>query len=721
MIQFTRLRASHAFAYRDLDFTFKAGIHSICGVNGAAKSSLFHTLCHALYNKNPKGCLVDEVSNAVTGEPYEITVDFTKGEDQYQVFNSRRQNQLTLKKNGVVVSPKRKPDTLAMIEEVIGLSYVQFVDIVYRWHGSSLDILDEGGDTARKRFIARLLPFEQLDEWLQNTRASLTEVKQEVTALDAKYQSIDAHRMEPVEVPMVEGPSSAELQKELETLQTEDAHLVSERKDIQREQEELVDARARYEKYIDLKEELARYATEPEDVRAQIEEAHEKLRHLERRETELAEAQKQGEKRQRFEQEYVNLEAEMGEKPQAPERSSEACSFEMQHAREEGETVRKELAQLQQSPVETACPTCERPYDNEEELRVAEERRAERIETLSRELERCKTQYIRASAAMDDARLAENAQAEYVEQQNELKKLHARIDALTPAPDPEETQQVKRDIVGARMFLKSLELRRDEFDTYQRLKERRAEMGEVAEPRASAELDKRLEDINQRLNEIRSSPRWAQINIRREQEQARRSALDHNEHVKKHNRKLDAEAKELKKQLKDLRAEQEVLYQWETALGQKGFRLKAIQEFLDLLNARMQVYSAYLSESRITCRFYLTEDDKIDYQIQDSDKEVAFRLWSEGEKSRIKLACLFAVIDLLETIGGVQVNLLFLDEIFGTLDEQGRDGLFNLLADLKTQGKSVFTIAHTPVANPALFDSVVEARKEHGVSVLEII
>jgi exonuclease SbcC len=529
--------------------------------------------------------------------------------------------------------------------------------------------------------------------------------------------------MEPVEVPDAETPSSAELQKQLEALHGKDADLVSERRDIQHAKGDLESARKRYETYTNLCAELARYETEPKDVRAQIDETQEKLRHLERRETELSEVQKQGEKRQRFEQEAAELEAALGEKPQAPERSSEAWHFEMEQAREKGEAARKELAELQQSTVETVCPTCKRPYDNEEELRAAEERRAARIDELARELELHKAAYIKARQGCDAARAEETAVSAYIEQQNELVTLHARIEALAPAPDPAEIKQIRRDIDGARMFLKSLELRRDEFDEYQRLKERLDGMGEVAEPADGAELDNRLEWVNQRLDELRGAvaeliPR---IDERREQEQQRRSALDHNEHVKKHNQKLDAEGKDIQKHLKDLRTEQEVLHHWEAALGQKGFRLKAIQEFLGLLNTRMQVYSTYLSESRITCRFYLTEDDKIDYQIQDSDKEAAFRLWSEGEKSRIKLACLFAVIDLLETIGGVQVNLLFLDEIFGTLDEQGRDGLFNLLADLRNQGKSVFTIAHTPVANPALFDSVVEARKEHGVSVLEII
>jgi ABC-type hemin transport system ATPase subunit len=73
--------------------------------------------------------------------------------------------------------------------------------------------------------------------------------------------------------------------------------------------------------------------------------------------------------------------------------------------------------------------------------------------------------------------------------------------------------------------------------------------------------------------------------------------------------------------------------------------------------------------------------------------------WSNGGKARVKLSCLFAVVEILKMMGSTSYNIQFLDEIFSAVDTSGKEGLFNVLASLRDKGKCVYTNSHTPLVN----------------------
>jgi DNA repair exonuclease SbcCD ATPase subunit len=151
--------------------------------------------------------------------------------------------------------------------------------------------------------------------------------------------------------------------------------------------------------------------------------------------------------------------------------------------------------------------------------------------------------------------------------------------------------------------------------------------------------------------------------------------------------------------------------QWLQILGPKGFRVHKMQTFLGHLNSSMKKYSDMLSDGKIRCMFYMTEGE-IDFTVTDCNKTIAWSCWSEGEKARVKMACLFAVLELLEIMGAVSFNVLALDEIFSALDHAGKEGLFRVLNYLKDRGRAIYTIAHTQLALDREYDSVVKAYKQ---------
>ena len=67
---------------------------------------------------------------------------------------------------------------------------------------------------------------------------------------------------------------------------------------------------------------------------------------------------------------------------------------------------------------------------------------------------------------------------------------------------------------------------------------------------------------------------------------------------------------------------------------------------------------------------------------------------SAGEKRRIDLCVSLALADLLAARSSHQINFMFLDEVFESLDESGVDAVMQLLEYLQESRESIFVITH---------------------------
>ena len=213
------------------------------------------------------------------------------------------------------------------------------------------------------------------------------------------------------------------------------------------------------------------------------------------------------------------------------------------------------------------------------------------------------------------------------------------------------------------------------------------------------------------LNEYRNAHRRVL-----ESNQQAKTIREVNARVTANNEKLNRNIGELQTNIGQNERRLEVVKKWITILGPKGFRVHKMNKFLSQLNKAMKKYSDILSNGRIVSKFYVDEDGKIQFKVRDIDKALPFACWSSGEKARVKLSCLFAVLELLEDIGGSCFNILYLDEIGVTLDQEGKDNLFEVLAYLKSKAKCIYCISHTPLVNPVVFDGNFNMEKTDGIS-----
>ena len=159
MITLKKLQWSNCFSYGpdneiDLDDTT---VTQIIGTNGMGKSSIPLIIEEALYNKNSKGIKKADIPNRYINDGYSITLSFTKDEDEYEIDITRKSGiKVKLLKNGEDISSHTATNTYKSIQELIGVDFKTFSQIVYQNTNASLQFLT-ATDTNRKKFLIDLL------------------------------------------------------------------------------------------------------------------------------------------------------------------------------------------------------------------------------------------------------------------------------------------------------------------------------------------------------------------------------------------------------------------------------------------------------------------------------------------------------------------------------------------------------------------------------------
>ena len=122
--------------------------------------------------------------------------------------------------------------------------------------------------------------------------------------------------------------------------------------------------------------------------------------------------------------------------------------------------------------------------------------------------------------------------------------------------------------------------------------------------------------------------------------------------------------------------------------GIVAFKLENLtKELQDAINH----YLSLLSDGQFQIRFTL-DKEKLNIVVINNGEATPIETVSGGEFSRIQTAILLAIRNLLSKLGGSSINLLFLDEITGVLDDEGKEKLIEVLRN--EENLNVFLISH---------------------------
>lgn len=96
------------------------------------------------------------------------------------------------------------------------------------------------------------------------------------------------------------------------------------------------------------------------------------------------------------------------------------------------------------------------------------------------------------------------------------------------------------------------------------------------------------------------------------------------------------------------------------------------------LENQINIYLSELSKGRFQLNFTIS-GEKLNIEIIDDGASISINELSAGELARVNTATLLAIRKLMAAISSTKINILFLDEIMGVLDDEGKEILIEIL------------------------------------------
>ena len=169
MITLQKLTWSNCFSYgadNVLDLSDNT-VTQLVGTNGMGKSSIPLIIEEALFNKNSKGIKKADIPNRYVNQGYHISLAFTKDEKSYDVIIDRKSSiKLRLLEDGEDISSHTATNTYKTLQDIIGIDFKTFSQLVYQNTNSSLQFLT-ATDTNRKKFLIDLLHLEHYVQYFE--------------------------------------------------------------------------------------------------------------------------------------------------------------------------------------------------------------------------------------------------------------------------------------------------------------------------------------------------------------------------------------------------------------------------------------------------------------------------------------------------------------------------------------------------------------------------
>ena len=154
MITLKKLKWNNCFSYgsdNELHLDNNT-VTQIIGTNGMGKSSIPLIIEEILYNKNSKGIKKADIPNRYINDGYSIFLSFKKDGSDYEISVDRKSSiKVKLEKDGEDISSHTATNTYKTIQEILGIDFKTFSQLVYQNTNASLQFLT-ATDTNRKSF-----------------------------------------------------------------------------------------------------------------------------------------------------------------------------------------------------------------------------------------------------------------------------------------------------------------------------------------------------------------------------------------------------------------------------------------------------------------------------------------------------------------------------------------------------------------------------------------
>jgi len=367
---------------------------------------------------------------------------------------------------------------------------------------------------------------------------------------------------------------------------------------------------------------------------------------------------------------------------------------------------------------------------------------------------------------VDRLRWAEIKQAEINQAQQQQRHLHkrrqtlettlaevsAQLAALATSPPQQHLSQVEQQLAALdydpdyhQQLRQQLRAAQDWQLRYQALDQAQQQQPQVQRQLDDIEqqlqlrsqdlsrLQTELADLEQRLQTtpdpqaelIRLEQQLQARQQSREQHLAQLGALgQQQQHLDQQQAQLDSQHQALATARHQQRVHQAVAH----AFGRNGIQALIIETLLPQLEAATNQILSRLSANQLHVQFVTQRVgrsrqhkliDTLDILIADTQGTRPYETYSGGEGFRVNFAIRLALARLLAQRSGVPLQMLIIDEGFGTQDQQGCDRLIAAINAIATDFACILVVTHIPHFREA-FQTRIDVTKTEAGSRLEL-
>ncbi len=337
---------------------------------------------------------------------------------------------------------------------------------------------------------------------------------------------------------------------------------------------------------------------------------------------------------------------------------------------------------------------------------------------------------IKARLEVKSKTLAEDTFA--LEQRTKLVEIVASISKLQYSP--EEHQRVREELSSLAEFeslAAALQLAEEGLPAdEQSLKTTEALMGareaSIRESEAATkELSAALADLPALTTEIAEISKSLAVQRQTDREVTGRIATL--EQSLARCKTLRTESMEKVKGLENARADRSVYTDLTAAFGKKGVQaliienaIPEIQEETNRLLSRMTDNAMQISIETVREKKTGGAAETLDIRISDDMGTRAYELYSGGEAFRVNFALRIALSKLLARRAGARLQTLIIDEGFGTQDGKGREKLVEAIDSIKEDFELILVITHIDELKDA-FPTRIEISKDTSGSQISVL
>jgi DNA repair exonuclease SbcCD ATPase subunit len=609
MITITDLEFSNFFSYgKDNKVILNNNpVTQIVGKNANGKSSIPLVIEEILYSRNSKGIKKADIPNRnLDANALVARLRFSKDGVSYEI-RLRRTSTISLQvlREGVDISNHTATETLKLIEEIFGLDYKTFTQLIYQSSTSNLQFLD-ATDSDRKKFLINLFSLDKYTEYHERFKASHKELMLRAAGAKGKVDALTQ--------------SIATLENSLKN------KVLVELKALPVCELPAAEMQALNVRLLELNKHLTLHRLK-DNIESDLMKLTNKY-------------------------DFNNI-------PVATFNLANIEASILNLSRDISE-MKKSLNTLRERGTTKKCPTCKQVIKAGEDL-----------DTL---------------IADTTAKLA-TAEKQYAEENSKL---------LLAKQEKIRVDDYQRALLSKQTFEKQL----SEFSNLQ----------------VSGVIESEISTINSRLKEIDEEQRTCLKRLSEVNAFNKNAEINNATIMNSRQSYEDLIFNREENAIMLLRLEREVylfdiLKQAFSNYGLTSFKLEYLIKGLEY---KINEYLEEMTYGKFSLSFVMTNKDKLDIVVYDNEEPITMSALSAGERARVNISTLLAIRGIMSSISSTKINLLFLDEITGVLDEEGKERLVTIL--LNEVDLNTFLVSHD-YTHPLIPKLIIN--KENGISYIE--